>query len=160
MYLGGNGFYWLVSYHPERPYVMEVRRSENGFRPHTAPPSEQIHATSGERCGLWRNKGRAPQCLTGVGFSSKGFGRFSHYERLPDRWTRAWTSSSMGSPDKRVGDFGVVGGGAAGEEIDRYDELLGSPPGALVLESSVDHSDDYQRAPGTVRDPAHDRWLA
>ena len=64
MYLGGNGFYWLVSYHPERPYLMEVRRSENGSRPHTAPPGEEFHATSGERCGLWRNKGRAPQCFT------------------------------------------------------------------------------------------------
>ena len=25
MYLGGNGFYWLVSYDPERPYLMEVQ---------------------------------------------------------------------------------------------------------------------------------------
>jgi N,N-dimethylformamidase len=57
-----------------------------------------------------------------------------------------------------------MGGGAAGAEIDRYDEQLGSPPGALVLASSIDHSDDYQRASeelletppttGGSRDPA------
>ncbi len=165
MYLGGNGFYWLVSYHPERPYVMEVRRSENGSRPHTAPPGEQIHATSGERCGLWRNKGRAPQCLTGVGFAGEGFDRSSYYERLPDSFDPRVDFIFDGvASDERIGDFGVVGGGAAGEEIDRYDELLGSPPGALVLASSVDHSDDYQRASeelletppttGGSRDPA------
>src|SRR5262249_10184480 len=49
-------------------------------------------------------------------------------------------------PGERIGDFGLMGGGAAGAEIDRYDELLGSPPNALVLASSIDHSDDYQRA--------------
>lgn len=147
MYLGGNGFYWLVSYHPERPYVMEVRRSENGSRPHTAPPGEQIHATSGERCGLWRNKGRAPQCLTGVGFSGEGFDRSTHYERLPDSFDpRAEFIFDGVDPHERIGDFGIVGGGAAGAEIDRYDQELGSPPGTLVLASSIDHSDDYQRA--------------
>jgi N,N-dimethylformamidase len=165
MYLGGNGFYWLVSYHPERPYVMEVRRSENGSRPHSAPPGEQIHATSGERCGLWRNKGRAPQCLTGVGFAGEGFDRSTYYERLPDSFDprAAFIFEGIGR-DERIGDFGLVGGGAAGEELDRYDRLLGSPPDALVLASSVDHSDGYQRASeelletppttGGSRDPA------
>jgi N,N-dimethylformamidase len=165
MYLGGNGFYWLVSYHPERPYVMEVRRSENGSRPHSAPPGEQIHATSGERCGLWRNKGRAPQRLTGVGFSGEGFDRSTYYERLPDSFdTRAEFIFDGIGADELIGDFGIVGGGAAGAEIDRYDQLLGSPHGALVLASSIDHSDDYQRASeelletppttGGSRDPA------
>ena len=27
-----------------------------------------------------------------------------------------------------IGDYGTQGGGAAGEEIDRLDEVLGSPP--------------------------------
>jgi N,N-dimethylformamidase len=165
MYLGGNGFYWLVSYHPERPYVMEVRRSENGSRPHTAPPGEQIHATSGERCGLWRNKGRAPQRLTGVGFAGEGFDRSTYYERLPDSFDPRVDFIFDGiGPDERIGDFGIVGGGAAGAEIDRYDLALGSLPETLVLASSIGHSDDYQRASeelletppttGGSRDPA------
>ena len=38
-----------------------------------------------------------------------------------------------------IGDYGTQGGGAAGEEIDRYDEALGSPPHAVVIASSENH---------------------
>lgn len=147
MYLGGNGFYWRVSYHPEKPHLMEVRRSENGSRPHQAWPGEQFHATSGERCGVWRNKGRAPQRLVGVGFAGEGFDRSSPYERLPDSHDprAAFVFEGVGA-DELIGDFGYAGGGAAGAEIDRYDAELGSPAEALLLASSVGHSDDYQRA--------------
>jgi len=146
MYLGGNGFYWLVSYHPLKPYLMEVRRSVNGARPHQPRPGEEFHATSGERCGLWRNKGRAPQRLTGVGFTAQGFDRSTYYERLPDSYDEraAFIFEGVGD-DERIGDFGIMGGGAAGAEIDRFDTALGSPPGALLLASSVGHSDDYLR---------------
>ncbi len=146
MYLGGNGFYWLVSYHPDKPYLMEVRRSVNGARPHQPRPGEEFHATSGERCGLWRNKGRAPQRLTGVGFAAQGFDRSTYYERLPDSFDDrvAFVFEGVG-PDEPIGDFGIMGGGAAGAEIDRFDLDLGSPPGALVLACSVGHSDDYLR---------------
>ena len=146
MYLGGNGFYWLVSYHPDKPYVMEVRRSVNGARPHQPAPGEELHTTSGERCGLWRNKGRAPQRLAGVGFTAQGFDRSTFYERLPDSFDEkaAFVFEGIGD-DERIGDFGIVGGGAAGAEIDRFDTSLGSPPGALLLASSVGHSDDYRR---------------
>jgi hypothetical protein len=30
MYLGGNGFYWRISYHPTLPGVIECRKSEDG----------------------------------------------------------------------------------------------------------------------------------
>ena len=39
----------------------------------------------------------------------------------------------------RFGDHGTQGGGAAGEEIDRFDTSLGSPPHALVIASSENH---------------------
>jgi N,N-dimethylformamidase len=45
--------------------------------------------------------------------------------------------------DERIGDFGLIGGGAAGLEIDRADRALGTPPGAYLLASSVDHTDIY-----------------
>ena len=146
MYLGGNGFYWLVSYHPDKPYLMEVRRSVNGARPHQPRAGEEFHATSGERCGLWRNHGRAPQRLTGVGFAAQGFDRSTYYERLPDSFEEraAFIFDGVG-PDERIGDFGIMGGGAGGSEIDRFDTSLGSPPGALLLASTVGLSDDYLR---------------
>jgi N,N-dimethylformamidase len=146
MYLGGNGFYWLVTYDPERPYLMEVRRSENGSRPHEAWPGEHHHQTSGERCGLWRSKRRAPQRLLGVGYGSEGFDRSSGYDRMPDSFDPAVSFIFDGVDETRFGEFGFMGGGAAGAELDRYDIELGSPPEALLLATSAGmHSDDYQQ---------------
>jgi N,N-dimethylformamidase len=43
-----------------------------------------------------------------------------------------------------IGDFGV-GGGAAGQEVDRFDTALGSPAHALVLASATDFSEQMLR---------------
>jgi N,N-dimethylformamidase len=146
MYLGGNGFYWLVSYDPERPYLMEVRRSENGSRPHQAWPGEHHHQTTGETCGMWRSKGRAPQRLFGVGMGSEGFDRSAPYQRMPDSFDPAASFIFEGVGQTDIGGFGLMGDGAAGAELDRYDLELGSPPEALLVASSVGlHSDDYQQ---------------
>jgi N,N-dimethylformamidase len=40
-----------------------------------------------------------------------------------------------------IGDFGLVGGGAAGLQLDRADYALGTPPNLLVLASSENHAD-------------------
>lgn len=146
MYLGGNGFYWLVSYDPDKPYLMEVRRSENGSRPHQASPGEHHHQTTGETCGMWRSKQRAPQRLFGVGMGSEGFDRSSAYQRMPDSFDPAAEFIFEGVEETYFGDFGLMGGGAAGAELDRYDIELGSSPDALLLASSAGlHSDDYQQ---------------
>ena len=47
-----------------------------------------------------------------------------------------------GVDDGRIGDFGYAGNGASGQEIDRHDPALGSPPHALVLASSEGHGDN------------------
>ena len=31
MYLGSNGFYWVTSWHPEKPWMIEVRKCESGL---------------------------------------------------------------------------------------------------------------------------------
>ena len=72
MYMGGNGFYWVVSYRGGA-VLMEVRKGEAGMRAWQADPGELYHATSAERGGLWRLRGRPPQKLTGVGFTTEGF---------------------------------------------------------------------------------------
>jgi N,N-dimethylformamidase len=46
--------------------------------------------------------------------------------------------------DELIGDFGLLGGGAAGHEIDRYDLTLGTPPNTLLVASSEGHTDAYQ----------------
>ena len=45
--------------------------------------------------------------------------------------------------DERIGDFGLIGGGAAGLELDRVDPLQGTPPGTYLLAQSEDHTDIY-----------------
>ncbi len=144
MYMGGNGFYWIISYHPEKPYLIEVRRAEGGSRAWQARPGEYFHSTSGERGGLWRNRGRPPQRLVGVGFTAEGFDQSSHYRRLPDSFDpRARFIFEGIGDDELIGNFGLVGGGAAGYELDRYSLQLGTPRDALLLATSEGHSDNY-----------------
>lgn len=143
MYLGGNGFYWVVSFDNARPHVMEVRKP-SGSAPWITAPGEYRHSTTGEPGGLWKLRGRAPQKLFGVGFSAQGFDVSSCYRLLPDGLDDrvAWIFDGVGDRE-RVGDHGSVGGGAAGLELDRYDSELGSPPQTVLLASSYGHTDGY-----------------
>lgn len=144
MYLGGNGFFATVSFDPDNPHVMELRRADGGTRPHQSPFGDARHTTSGEEAGLWRNKGLPPQKLVGVGFAAQGFDRSTHYLRLTDSHDpmAAFVFDGIGD-DELIGDFGIMGGGAAGAEIDCYDPSLGTAPGALLLATSGPLSDGY-----------------
>ena len=146
MYLGGNGFYWVTSFDPERPHVIEMRRW-GGTQTWRAEPGEYHHSTTGELGGLWRNRSRAPQKMLGVGFTSQGLGEGRPYRR------------EKGSFDPRasfifegVGEQEVIGDceslvwsyGAGGFEVDRVDHALGTPPHTLLLASATGFSDHYQ----------------
>jgi N,N-dimethylformamidase len=144
MYMGGNGFYWRTSYSDELPGVIEVRKGEGGIRAWAAEPGEYYNAFTGEYSGLWRRSGRPPQELVGVGFIAQGFDVSSHYVRRDgSRNPRAKFIFEGIGEDERIGDFGLVGGGAAGLELDHADPLLGTPPHSLVLASSEGHTDVY-----------------
>jgi N,N-dimethylformamidase len=144
MYLGANGFYWRVAFHKEVSGVMEVRRNEGGIRAWEARTGEYYMSFTGEYGGLWRRNGRPPQTTAGTGFSAQGFDLSSYYRQKPDaRNPRAAFIMKGIGPDELIGDFGLIGGGAAGLELDRADRLLGTPPNALVLASSENHTDIY-----------------
>jgi N,N-dimethylformamidase len=144
MYLGANGFYWRIAWHESLPGVIEVRRAEDGIRTWAAEPGEYFHSFSGEYGGLWRRQGRPPNLLVGTGFTAQGFDLSSYYRRLPGSFDpRAKFIFEGVGDDELIGDFGLVGGGAAGLELDRADPLLGTPPHALVLASSEKHTDIY-----------------
>jgi N,N-dimethylformamidase len=144
MYMGANGWYWRIAYHPTKPGVMEVRRGEGGIRTWAAEPGEYYHSFTGEYGGLWRRQGLPPQMMAGTGFSAQGFDVSSYYRRQPGSFDdRAKFIFAGIGDDELIGDFGLIGGGAAGLELDRADALLGTPPNALVLASSEDHTDIY-----------------
>jgi N,N-dimethylformamidase len=148
MYLGGNGFYWRIAFHPHEPGVIEVRRGENGTRTWAAEAGEYYLSFTGEMGGLWRANGFPPNRLVGIGFASEGFDVSSYYVRRPGSFDprAGFVFDGIGG-DERIGDFGSIGGGAAGLELDIADPLLGTPPHALVLASSEGHSNVYVVTP-------------
>lgn len=143
MYMGANAWYWRIAYHRTKPGVMEVRRAEDGIRAWVAEPGEYYHSFTGEYGGLWRRQGRPPQMVAGTGFTAQGFDVSSYYRRTPESHDPRARFIFEGVDDEIIGDFGLIGGGAAGLELDRADPALGTPPNALVLASSEGHSPVY-----------------
>ncbi len=144
-YLGANGFYWRVAFDPQRPWLLEVRRGRSGSRPWDSAPGEERLAFSAERCGQWRALGRSPHKLTGTGYSAQGFDRSGFYRRLPDSYDPRAAFIFEGVNADVFGTEGTVGGGAVGQELDRFDLTLGSPGDCLVLATSEGLSASYQR---------------
>lgn len=134
VYLGGNGFYWRIAFHPTLPHAMEIRRGQIGLRTWEGEAGETTLAFTGEPSGLWRANGRAPQRLVGVGFDAQVFDRSAPYRRLPASHDPrvGFIFEGVGA-DEPIGDFGLRNGGAAGIEVDRADATLGSPPDLLLL---------------------------
>jgi N,N-dimethylformamidase len=145
MYLGGNGFYWVIGYHPQRPGIIEVRRGENGSESWVPEPGEKYHGFTGEKGGLWRERGWPPNRLVGVGTSGMWEPVCTGYRRQPDSHDPATAFVFEGVEGETFGDFGLLGGGAAGQEIDRYDTSWGSPEHAYLLASSEGHTEHERR---------------
>ena len=143
MYLGANAFYWRVAFNTDLPGVMEVRRGEGGIRAWAAEPGEYYHSFTGEYGGLWRRSGRPPQMMAGTGFSAQGFDVASYFRKTPESNNERSKFIFEGVSEEIIGDFGLIGDGAAGLELDRADPLLGTPPNTLVLASSEEHSQVY-----------------
>ena len=144
MYLGGNGFYWRVALSDAWPGAVELRRAEDGVRNWQTEPGESYHAFTGEYGGLWRRLGRAPNTLVGVGFAAQGFERAIGYQRSAASYTSRAAWMFAGVPAEEIGTSGL-GGGAAGQEVDRYSQTLGSPAHALILASATEFGPDMTR---------------
>ncbi len=146
MYLGANGFYWVTSRDSDRPHILECRRGHAGTRTWESQPGETHHSTSGEPGGLWRHRGRAPNNLFGVGMASQGWDlKAPGYRRTPESFQQEVSWIFEGIPDEGIiGDAGLVMDGASGDELDRYDTDLGSPPDAVVVATSLPHSRYYK----------------
>jgi N,N-dimethylformamidase len=166
MYLGGNGFYWATSIDPNRPHVMEVRRGVAGTRPWDSEPGELHHSTTGEPGGLWRHRGRPPNQLVGVGFCAQGWDDKAHAyivaEPGGELSARVLDGVASGSV---VGDEALTTRGAVGDEVDRADPRLGTPPDATVIATANIDSDSYSMAVEDTRSMsprivgAHNDWV-
>jgi N,N-dimethylformamidase len=132
IYLGGNGFYWRIaassrgigSYGKNESSckLLEIRRCESGVRTWASDCGEYYNfLDGGSYGGLWRNSGRPPWKLVGIGFAAQGSFVGKPYNRIcfdrPD--ITDWVF--QGIDDRMLGDFGYSGDGAAGFELDRID---------------------------------------
>lgn len=150
MYMGADAWYWIHSYHPAydhlgRGIVTEMRRCESGIRTWRADPGEYYHQGTGELGGMWRFRGRYLHSVAGTGMSSEGFDISTYYTRTPESNDPrvAWAFEGI-DYDEKLGNFGLVGGGAAGTELDIVDTMLGSPPHTLVVATSAGrHTEAY-----------------
>jgi len=122
--LGANSHYWCVGFRDDESWVMEVRKLEAGSRAWQARPGEQYLASTGERGGLWRHRGRPPQKLVGVGFTSEGMDQSVPYRRMPDSYNRSVAWMFEGVLSEVFGSEGLGLGGAAGLEIDQLEMRL------------------------------------
>ena len=145
MYMGGNGFYWRVAYRDDKPGVMEMRRTEDGSRSWASEPGEYYMAFTGEYGGLWWRAGRTPQSLVGNGFIAQGFDHSSYFRRAPGSHDPRAAFIFEGVDGEIIGDFGLIGGGAAGLELDWASRAYGTPPHALTVATSEQHTDAYIR---------------
>lgn len=154
-YMGGNGFYWVTGVVNATAPIVESRRGNAGVRSWDSPPGEVELFSSEEPGGLWRHRGRAPQRLFGVGMAAAG--GMSRPYRLTDiaevRQTHAWFFDGLDG--ELIGDRGFIRGGASGDEIDRVDAELGTPPATVVLAASWGHDNAAQRATEEVLQPLH-----
>ena len=141
MYMGGDGFYWVTSVDPNKPHVVEVRRGVGGTRTWESPPGEFYHSTTSEPGGLWRYRGKAPNRVAGIGFTSMPYdGKLPGYKRQPGSFDprAAFIFAGIGD-DEILGDFGLVMGSTAADEIDRVDYGLGTPAHTLILATASDY---------------------
>ena len=143
IYMGGNGYYWCIGFDEEDHSCMEVRKLDAGMRAWAARAGEHYLQTTGEKSGLWRNRGRAPQKLLAVGFIAEGFETAEPFRKMPDAFHRTVSWITEGIEGEIIGDEGLAYGGAAGVELDRYDLSLGTPPHTKIIASSGGHSDNY-----------------
>ena len=66
---------------------------------------------------------------------------------MPDSYRPEVAFIFEGVGDERIGDFGLIAGGAAGLEIDRAAPELGTPANALVLAQSRNLTNTYLIVP-------------
>lgn len=151
MYVGGNGYYNGAEFHATIPGTVEVRRpGMEALWPidHT----EANFSFTGGPAGPYAKVGRRSEPLVGVAFITQGFDACSYYRRTPESEDGRARFIFEGIDDTLIGDFGLLQGGAAGYEIDRFDLDRGSPPHALVVAHSEKHSNVYDLMVASIVD--------
>ena len=123
-----------------------MRRGESGTRAWRGAPGELHLQTTGERGGLWRCRGRAPQKLFGVGIRDRRLDRGSScWPGAPDVDDRGAFTLDGVDPQERIGDYRAGRRRGGGPRARSLRPGLGTPPNASLLAYSTEHSDHFLR---------------
>ena len=137
MYLGGNGYCWVTSYHRELAGALEVRRATpDKYADQYWNQRETVAEFEACDHGLLWQANRPPNPVVGIGMDGNLHCRGVPYIRQADADDPRAAFIFEGVEEQRIGDFGLYPGGAAGFEVDAYRPEWGSPSHALVLASS------------------------
>src|SRR5262249_51185582 len=133
----GDALTGVASVAPGRPHLLEIRRS-GPLWAEIAPswlarPGENEHVFSAELGGMWRDRGRAPNRLLGIGFAAQGGWAGTGYRLRVDPRDPRFAFIFEGVTEDPIGTYGINTGGAAGHEVDCFDPRLGAPEGTIVL---------------------------
>jgi N,N-dimethylformamidase len=152
MYLGGNGFCWRAAFHRTQRGMIELRRADIVQMRQYKERGQLHHTWERGHGGLWRDLGIPAQALVGVGTISMGFDESRPYRRNPDGDSHRVAFIFDGVEGAVFGTEGILGGAAAGMEIDRVDYAQGTPLHCLVVASSFGHNNTYSFMSGMVED--------
>jgi hypothetical protein len=159
MYLGGNGFYWVTA-HSASQGVIEVRRGQSGCRSFELEPGEGVHSLTGEQGGLWRGRGLPPNALVGVGSVACSSNPGVSYYLCDIVRTSGKCDALFVGINKNVreiGQFGLFGRPASGDEIDCANQALGTPAEVKIIATTHipghSHPDEYGLFSEEVKGP-------
>ena len=131
---------------PPRAAGRDRGAARRGRHPHLGGRARRVLPQLHRR--IWRPVAApgpaAATCWSGAGFTAQGFDLCSYYRRRPDSFDprAAFIFEGVGA-DETIGDFGLVGGGAAGLELDRADRSSARRRMPWCSASSEGHTDLY-----------------
>jgi N,N-dimethylformamidase len=137
MYLGGNGFRNFAAWRNDGIPAVELRRTgEEYWTPQNfeGERRDELDGVDPQECdGGWTAKNLGLQYCATTFQSGNGY-----YRVMPDAKNPRAAFIFNGVKSDIIGDYGTHFGGAAGDEIDRYDLKAGTPGHALHLAKSED----------------------
>jgi N,N-dimethylformamidase len=136
MYLGGNGFYWIVSSHEQLPGAIELRRVQTRPSMWEEAVGQAHHAFDGEPGGLWECSDRPQLGTLGVTFMGMAGAVRAEYEPAKDATSSRAAFALEGIRANVVNEYGGVYGALLADEYDRADFAAGTPPQAIVVATS------------------------
>jgi len=97
IYMGGNGYYWVVGFDSEMPACMEVRKLDSGIARLGAKPGEHYLANHGKKAGFGATAVARRKSLPASALSPRASRPRLPIRKMPDAWHRtvSWITEGV-----------------------------------------------------------------